>query len=83
LPVKEPLPVGKFNMYPNPTTGDLYIHIEKASHTDLNFHDVLGRVVKRVQLIGGDNYIDVSNLNRGVYYLKIEHLGTKILVISN
>jgi hypothetical protein len=83
LPVKEPLPVGKFNIYPNPTTGDLYIHIEKASHTDLNFHDVLGRVVKRVQLIGGDNYIDVSNLNRGVYYLKIEHLGTKILVISN
>ena len=73
-----------FRIYPNPTKGLLYI---KSINTlkEVAIYDMTGKNVFRSQKVY-DNSLDVSNLNTGLYTLKIEdsqsNVGTQKLVIS-
>lgn len=74
----------EFNIYPNPT-GLGYVNISAKNNdaTSVAVYDILGKQVLNQNL--ANNRLDVSNLNTGVYIVKITQLNssvTKKLVIK-
>lgn len=80
----ENLSSGQFSVYPNPATnGYLYITSKLSSVKNISIFDVLGKQVLKATLNG--ERLDISDLNSGVYILKIEQgkaSTTKKLVIN-
>ena len=78
------LPTGQFGVYPNPATKGYINIISKISGVkNISIYDVLGTQVLKTKLNG--ERLDVSDLNSGVYILKIEQgkaSTTKKLVIK-
>jgi hypothetical protein len=64
-----PLPVG-FQVYPNPATDILFVHYDSDEEMRLRFISILGEDVRETT-ITGSSAIDVSTMNRGMYYLEI------------
>jgi hypothetical protein len=62
-------------MYPNPTSTELTV--EHASGAEVVVYDVVGREVKRVQIMRERETIDVSGLVSGVYVVQINKDGEK------
>lgn len=64
---------GAFNLYPNPTTGTLFIDIEKADQVELiEVVDVTGRIV--ASFPGARNNrssIDLNDLKNGIYNVNL------------
>jgi endonuclease I/chitodextrinase len=59
-----------FKMYPNPTNGNkIYFNLTKD--VNVNIYNVLGKLVKTEKVDTKNNSIDISNLVKGVYLLKI------------
>ena len=56
-----------FNVYPNPTID--FVTIETQHALVLSIMDNLGRMVKTINVPGGNTSIDVSNFSNGVYQL--------------
>lgn len=74
-----------FSVYPNPTSTG-FINITSASNEQINVavYDILGKQVKNE--VVSNNTLNVSNLNTGIYILKItqnDATATKKLVIKN
>ncbi|GAB4447190.1 MAG: hypothetical protein OHK0036_01170 [Bacteroidia bacterium] len=61
-----------FNVYPNPSKDVLYLkNLDKnTSSAKIQIFNVLGEIVKTIELNNTD-YINVSDLNTGVYWLQI------------
>ncbi len=55
------------NIYPNPTTGIL--NISGLQNTDIQIYDLTGKLLIDKHQV--DNQINVSNLQKGIYTLKI------------
>lgn len=60
-----------FKMYPNPTNGN-FVNIETVSNTEVIIYNTLGKVVKTTTLNQNKHSIDISNLSKGVYFIKLE-----------
>ncbi|MCZ4317531.1 T9SS type A sorting domain-containing protein [Aequorivita viscosa] len=77
-------PIQQFSLYPNPATkGFVNITSKTTGAKNILIYDVLGKKVLQTALIG--DRLDISNLNSGVYILKIEqgnNSATKKLVIK-
>ncbi len=58
----------KVTIYPNPTTNILNIKTNQLIE-NIEIYDVVGRLVLNNQVV--DNQIDISNLDIGIYYLKV------------
>lgn len=75
---------GQFSMYPNPATkGFIYITSKISGAKDISIFDVLGKQVMKTSLSA--DRLDISDLNSGVYIVKIEQgkiSTTKKLVIN-
>lgn len=56
-------------IYPNPTAGDLYINVEQKC--DLVIYNAIGQIQKEVRLSEGNNAVNLQDLNRGIYLLRI------------
>jgi endonuclease I/chitodextrinase len=56
--------------YPNPTNGNT-IYIKTRDNTDVHIYNVLGKLVKYTEITELNNNIDVSNLSKGIYILKM------------
>lgn len=73
-----------FSLYPNPVTnGSVTISSNSADAMQVQVYDVLGKVVKNEIL--SNNTLNVSNLNTGLYIIKItqnQNSVTKKLVIK-
>ncbi len=74
-----------FSVYPNPTSTG-FINITSASNEQISVvvYDILGKQVKNE--VVSNNTLNVSNLNTGIYILKItqnDATATKKLVIKN
>lgn len=78
------LSAGQFGVYPNPVTKDyLYITSKISGVKNISIFDVLGKAVLNTTL--NSDRLDISELNSGVYILKIEQgksSSTKKLVIK-
>jgi hypothetical protein len=60
---------GKFQIFPNPTTGQLNLNTEQE--VSVSIIDVLGKVVFSKDKVTKESGIDLSSLTKGIYLAKI------------
>ena len=71
----------EFNIYPNPTTGNIFIQWSNkiTGNADVTITDVTGRVVIastiKINTTSGQSQINVSDLNNGIYLISIKGAG--------
>lgn len=58
-----------FSLYPNPTTGLLFIHSEEAVIEAITMYNLSGKRVSEKQVI--NKTIDVSSIPAGIYFMEI------------
>lgn len=64
------------NIYPNPAENRLNIDLFSTdAQADLSIVDAMGRIVMNQSLNTASNSIDISSLNKGVYFVKITQDG--------
>jgi hypothetical protein len=56
------------NIYPNPTSGIVYVDVDTSF--DAVIYNYQGQVVKK--LYGNNDYIDMSDLNEGMYFVEVK-----------
>jgi hypothetical protein len=74
----------EFSIYPNPTTGKLFIKNPSADHVLLNFYNMMG-VQVMTREFSSSGVIDVSSLSAGAYSLRLDRNGEssyKRIIIS-
>jgi hypothetical protein len=59
-------------LYPNPTSDYLNIKLEKTIIQSLSIVDINGRVLKKQDVNEYDSQINVTDLNAGIYLVKVE-----------
>jgi endonuclease I/chitodextrinase len=57
-------------IYPNPTNGD-HFNIRTTEHTTITIYNVLGKIVKIAQITEAKNNVDISDLSKGVFIIKM------------
>ena len=62
--------VQKTTVFPNPTTGIIKINTENS--VNVMIVDVLGKTVYAANNITKNSSIDLSNLQKGIYFARIE-----------
>ncbi len=73
-----------FKVYPNPTTGTLIISMTE-NMSSFELFNLVGEKVLSNKLAKGNNYIDLSHLSKGAYFVKINTTNktvTKKVVLS-
>lgn len=61
-----------YSVYPNPTSGDLYIQLSSTASAYAEVMNLLGeQVIAPRVLVSGSNYINLTHLHSGVYFLKV------------
>jgi hypothetical protein len=75
----------KFNVYPNPTNGQLTItNYGLQDEDDYTIYNVMGQVMMQGKLTGEISIINIESLPSGIYYLKISSEKNKaIKIIKN
>lgn len=63
--------LSQIKTFPNPISGDFY-NIEAKEVLSFQIIDLLGKVIKTGQVSTSNKAINVSNLNKGLYILKLE-----------
>ena len=63
--------LSQLKTFPNPVYGDFY-HIEANEVLSFQIIDLLGKTIKTGQVSPSNQAINVSNLNKGLYILKLE-----------
>jgi len=66
-----------FSVYPNPVNDILNISISE-NNTSIVLFDIVGKTVSEMELINGNNKLNIENLNPGVYFYSIKRNGNVI-----
>lgn len=69
--------LSEFNVYPNPFTNKLYI--QSNINSDYQIFNSLSQVVLSGDLNVGVNNIEIDNLIKGLYYIKVSNTTQKII----
>ena len=64
------------NIYPNPTKNEVNIQIDRKANYKI--YNITGQIMKKGELINGENNLNFYNLNQGVYFIKIIDNHTEI-----
>jgi hypothetical protein len=56
-------------LYPNPTLD--IINIEASTNLQVELYNGIGELVNNLQLVGGKDVLDLSNLPQGTYFIKL------------
>lgn len=64
-------------LYPNPTSGPLFIQAEKNS--EAHVYSIDGKIMKSVPVQKGSNEINISEFPKGVYFIKTPTESTKVI----
>ena len=67
----------RFDVYPNPANDVVRINVECDAMVQIM--DLAGRMVMNVNVIAGENTINVEGLNSGVYFVKINGSAVKFV----
>jgi len=59
-----------FKMFPNPANGN-FVYFNVTENATINVYNILGKLIQSVEVTQSKNSIDVSELNRGIYLVKI------------
>lgn len=65
----------KFNLYPNPVSNQLFISSEGITIEKLTVYSISG--IQVIETSANENFIDVSNLTEGLYFIEISSLEGK------
>jgi putative lipoic acid-binding regulatory protein len=68
-----------FLVYPNPTEGRLTLTMEGASGFDYHVFSLMGQCIMNGKVTGNETTLDLSHLNKGVYYISIEWNGNRLI----
>ncbi len=67
----EEIAVTEFTLYPNPTTGNLWVRLDNSETATLLLRDFTGRVLQTLDVaVGTPTSVDLSNLATGIYLLQ-------------
>lgn len=69
-----------FDFYPNPSSGEINIHNNQASNLQIQLLDQLGREIRLIKLLPGDNFISAL-APPGLYYLSNQNKVVKKVII--
>lgn len=58
------------NMYPNPVKNGL-IYFSTTQNLDLIIYNVLGKQIRKEKITPSNNSLNISNLNKGIYLVKL------------
>ncbi|MBL0342371.1 MAG: T9SS type A sorting domain-containing protein [Bacteroidetes bacterium] len=73
-------PINSFNVYPNPTSGDLFIKFKSSAviKRDIAIFDITGRLIENLTSTSNVIVFDAKNYATGVYHVRvIEGTGVK------
>jgi len=70
------------NISPNPTTGFLTLEYDYAMEANFEIFDLVGRSMMTFDGIGARKYVDVSQLNPGIYFMQINGGETQKFVVE-
>jgi hypothetical protein len=65
------------NMYPNPVLDKLTINLKEMQ--DVSIFNAMGQLSLQKQLSSGSNELDMSEMSKGVYFVKIGNTKTKLI----
>lgn len=61
-----------FRLYPNPTNGIIYVELENSvNNFNIEIVNVLGQIILKENKNTSNFQLNLSNLNKGIYYVKI------------
>ena len=66
-----------FKMYPNPINGNT-LYFKTTKNININIYNALGQIVKSENISENKNNIDISNLSKGIFIIKINFRSTNI-----
>ena len=70
-----------FNIYPNPATSEVRISSSMNGEANVSIYDMTGRCVKEVRVADISNAtINVSDINKGVYFINVDGNVEKIII---
>jgi len=61
----------EFSIYPNPVIDNLFVNIGSSNNAKAIIYDLTGKEVYQVSLEENSNTLDLSQLQRGIYFLNI------------
>lgn len=69
-----------FEVYPNPTAGDLFVKIQKSIQLPVLFsiYNQMGQIVYKGELRETINYIDLNPLSSGIFFILLRSDGSTI-----
>ena len=82
LPTNEIFDNYSLKLYPNPANNVLVIEWESGMYSDFEVFDILGRWHSGFRASGGRKYLDVSDWDNGVYFIRVDGVVSEKLVIS-
>ena len=75
LGVKNNLEISGLSIYPNPTSGQVFISFNSISESKVELVDISGKVLNSDSSNGSVNVsFDLSELSSGVYFIKIQNM---------
>ncbi len=72
----------KLKLYPNPASNMVVMEWDGMDRTEFEIFDITGRRMMEMYAYGGRKYLDVSNLESGIYFIRINQAAVKKLVIT-
>jgi len=61
----------KINIYPNPTTDQLYIELDRLEGTELELFDIYGQQLAKEALNGSRHQLNLKGYSKGLYLINI------------
>lgn len=72
----------QLDIFPNPAYNHLTIEWEKMPKIQIEVFDLLGRRIAGFSAFGGRKYLDVSNWEKGVYFIQADRVVTRKIIIN-
>lgn len=70
--------VNEIEMFPNPVQNVLNVNMPGKSSADYNVYSIAGKIVLSGQLAPGTTQIDMSGVNKGLYFIEVQFADGKI-----
>ena len=70
--------ITSFHFYPNPSNGLIYLETELNATTQLYILDVVGRIIKEIELTKDMKQMDLTELKKGIYFIQTKANGKLI-----
>ncbi len=83
--VSEVMDINSIYLYPNPAIDKLYMKWESLNDISVTIHDSKGQKLKTAFLSNQNKIVDISELENGLYFLKISDghkIGMKKVIVA-